>query len=69
VKAIVTQLKVYDESDELIATLDAFDEDAFSVKWELSIPMADNLRFVADLIDSDEIRKPLADTDKGEKNE
>ena len=57
-KTYITGLEVYDEADDLVCALTAF-EDTFEVKWRYNIPMAEHLRYVADLLDKKELSEPL----------
>ena len=50
--ANITQIQVCDNSGELVCTLTAFDCDSYTVKWEHEIHTAEELRYVADLIDN-----------------
>lgn len=64
-KTFITEMQVYDEANDLICTIKGFDECTFSVEWKCSIPMADQLRHVADLIDNhSNIYKPIEDWEK-----
>lgn len=51
-KALITQCQVYDESHDLICTLDAFDEESFTIKWNNDILLQSELEFVAKLVGS-----------------
>lgn len=51
-KALITEAQVYDEVNDLVCTLKAFNEESFCVTWNDDIPMVEHLRFVADLIES-----------------
>jgi hypothetical protein len=54
-KALITQVQVVDEADDLIATLDAFDEESFTIKWNNEILLPSELMFVAKLIESKQL--------------
>lgn len=49
-KTLITQCQVYDEANDLICTLDAFDEETFSIKWENGILLPEELEYVAKLV-------------------
>jgi hypothetical protein len=50
--ANITQIQVWDDSEDLVCTITAFDCDSYTVKWEHEIHTAEELRYVADLINS-----------------
>ena len=59
-KTYITEMQVYDEANDLICTIKSFDDCTFEVKWKYDILMADQLRYVADLIDDkSNIYKPI----------
>ena len=54
-KTYITEIQVYDEANDLICTIKGFDECTFEINWKHTILMADQLRYVADLIDDKSI--------------
>lgn len=58
-KTYITELQIYDESNDLIATLKSFDDESFTVEWKNDIPMAEHLRYVADLLENEMIYEEI----------
>jgi len=61
-KAYITEVEIYDDDTDskmLIAKLQSFDEEAFVLTINERIVTGDELREIADLLDSDILRKPL----------
>ena len=54
-KALITQVQVYDEANDLICTLDAFDSESFTIKWNNDILLQKELEYVAKLIGSEQL--------------
>jgi hypothetical protein len=63
VKALITEVQVYDEVHDLVCTLKAFDEESFTITWKDEIHLADELRFVADLIESKALYAEIKDSE------
>jgi hypothetical protein len=62
-KALITEVQVYDEVHDLVCTLKAFDEESFCITWNHDIHTAAEIHFVADLIGSKALYAEIKDND------